>query len=105
MGVGKAPTLTADVCNLLRWTPHSTRQEVAVMKRSNLLRRSAAVLSSALVVQAGGLPCFAAVARADDAPRVVILPLVAGKGSPANEGGRTRTKWAWIPRRDVRYLH
>lgn len=60
------------------------------MSRNTPLRRTAAVLLSALVVQAGGLPYFSGVALADDVPRVVLLPVAQGAGSPDRAQERFR---------------
>jgi hypothetical protein len=54
---------------------------VEAMNRMSLARRSAAVLLSALTLQAASLPSLHAAARAQGAPSVVVLPLVAGPGA------------------------
>lgn len=62
------------------------------MNRHEVARRSAAVLMSALVVQAGSLPYFSSSAWAgdDDAPRVALLPISAGEAVPEKAPQRFR---------------
>lgn len=60
------------------------------MIRTQMVRRVSAVLLSALVVQAGGLPYFVRTAAAADVPRVLVLPFAEGEGAPARADTRFR---------------
>ncbi len=61
------------------------------MNRMRLAQRSAAVLLSALVLQATCLPYFHSVARAEGAPSVVVLPVVPRAGTPDGAPERFRS--------------